>query len=177
MLCSMRPPMYIRDVTPEEQQAITAGLRSPSSFTLRRCQILLASQRGLHAQQIADQLSCDDQTVRNALTTFNQQGVAALQPRSSTPHHLPHAVFDATRRDQLRDLLHQSPRTFGHATSVWSLPLAAKVAFAEGITPREVSGEAIRLALTQLGVGWKRAKHWITSPDPAYLRKKTAATG
>ncbi len=168
--------MYIREVAPEEQRAIEAGLRSPSSFTLRRCQILLASQRGLHAQQIADQLSCDDQTVRNAITAFNQHGLAALQPTSSAAHHRPHAVFDAARRDQLRDLLHQSPRTLGHPTSVWTLPLAAKVAFAEGITPREVSGEAIRLALTQLGVGWKRAKQWITSPDPAYLRKKTDAT-
>ncbi len=169
--------MYIREVTPEEQRGIEAGLRSASSFTHRRCQILLASQRGLHAQQIADQLSCDDQTVRTAITAFNQRGLAALQPNSSAPHHRPHAVFDAARRNQLRDLLHQSPRSFGHATSVWTLPLAAKVAWAAGITPRAVSGEAIRLALKQLGVGWKRAKHWITSPDPAYLRKKTDATG
>jgi hypothetical protein len=22
-------------------------------------------------------------------------------------------------------------------------------------------------------VGWQRAKHWITSPDPEYVRKKT----
>ena len=29
----------------------------------------------------------------------------------------------------------------------------------------------------RLGVGWKRAKHWITSPDPAYARKKARATG
>ena len=69
-------------------------------------------------------------------------------------------------------LVHRSPRTFGHPTSVWSLPLVAKVAYAEGITPREVSGEAIRLALKHLGVNWKRAKHWITSPDPLYLKKK-----
>ena len=168
--------MYIRDVTPEEQQAIEAGLRAPTSFTLRRCQILRASQRGLHAQQIADQLSCDDQTVRNAITAFNQHGLAALHARSSAPHRRPQTVFDATRREQLRDLLHQSPHTFGHATSIWTLPLAATVAYAQGITPREVSGAAIRLALKQLGVGWKRAKHWITSPDPAYLRKKTGAT-
>jgi hypothetical protein len=28
--------------------------------------------------------------------------------------------------------------------------------------------------LTPLGVGWERAQHWITSPDPAYARKKRA---
>jgi hypothetical protein len=28
-----------------------------------------------------------------------------------------------------------------------------------------------------LGVRWKRAKRWITSPDPEYQRKKDVATG
>jgi hypothetical protein len=56
------------------------------------------------------------------------------------------------------------------------LPLAAEVAYAEGITPRQVSGEAIRLALQRLGVSWRRAKRWITSPDPAYAREKNSAT-
>ena len=50
--------------------------------------------------------------------------------------------------------------------------LAAEVSFAQGLTPRLVSDETIRLALRRLGVAWKRAKHWITSPDPAYAPKK-----
>jgi hypothetical protein len=70
--------------------------------------------------------------------------------------------------------LHQSPRTFGKPTSRWPLALAAEISFAAGLTPRLVSAETIRLALRRLGVSWKRAKHWITSPDPAYARKKTA---
>ena len=40
----------------------------------------------------------------------------------------------------------------------------------------QVSGETIRTALAQLKVRWQRAKHWITSPDPAYARKKNSAT-
>ena len=32
-------------------------------------------------------------------------------------------------------------------------------------------------SLKRLGVDWRRAKTWITSPDPAYLRKKRRATG
>jgi hypothetical protein len=65
---------------------------------------------------------------------------------------------------------------FGKATSVWTLELAAEVSFAQGLTRQRVSDETIRTALARLGVRWKRAKHWITSPDPAYVRKKTAAT-
>jgi len=33
------------------------------------------------------------------------------------------------------------------------------------------------LALMRLGKGWKRAKKWISSPDPDYLRKKGQETG
>jgi transposase len=172
----MRKPIFIRTLIPDERHALTAGLRSSNRVTLRRCQILLASSRGQHARLIAEALGCDDQTVRNVLHAFNTQGLAALQPRSSAPHHTPHAVFDASRRDRLRDLLHQTPRTFGKPSSLWTLPLAAEVAYAEGITPRQVSGEAIRLALRRLGVRWQRAKQWITSPDPAYARKKNSAT-
>ncbi len=50
------------------------------------------------------------------------------------------------------------------------------MSFAQGLTPRLVTGEAIRTTLLRLGIGWKRAKHWITSPDPAYARKKAGAT-
>lgn len=39
-----------------------------------------------------------------------------------------------------------------------------------------VTGETMRATLARLGVKWKRARHWITSPDPAYARKKGQET-
>jgi transposase len=172
----MRKPIFVRALTPDERRALEAGLRDRNRVTLRRGQIVLASSRGQHARLIAASLGCDDQTVRNTIHAFNGHGLAALRPGSSAPHHTPHAVFNTTRREQLRELLHQHPRTFGKPTSLWTLPLAAEVAYAEGILPRPVSGEAIRLALRRLGVRWRRAKRWITSPDPAYARKKNSGT-
>jgi len=73
-------------------------------------------------------------------------------------------------------MLHQSPRAFAKPTSLWTLPLAAEVAFAEGLTPARVSGETMRATLVRLGIRWRRAKHWITSPDPEYAQKKANAT-
>jgi len=173
----MRKPLYIRALTEGEHQTLQEGLRSPNAFVLRRCQILLASARGQTARVIGEALGCDDQTVRNVLHAFHTQGLTALTRRSSAPHRTPHAAFTAPQREQLRALLHQSPRTFGYPTSLWTLALAAQVAYAEGLTSRPISGEAIRRALARLGVRWQRAKHWITSPDPAYIRKKNGATG
>jgi hypothetical protein len=41
-----------------------------------------------------------------------------------------------------------------------TLALAAKVSFAQGLTLRLISDEAMRVALRRLRVSWKRAKHW-----------------
>lgn len=174
----MRPPLFVRELSPEELTGVQAGLRSASSFTLRRCQIILASRQGRNAREIGAQLGCSDQTVRTAIKAFTTHGLAALSERSHAPQRTPHAVaVDSAVRAALKDLLHRSPREFGKATSVWSLPLVAAVAYAEGILARPVSGETIRRALGEIGVSWQRAKRWLVSPDPAYARKKNAATG
>jgi transposase len=171
----MQTPLFLRPLTADERATLAIGLRSSEAFTVRRCQMLLASAEGQHTTTIARTIRCNDQTVRNAIHAFNQWGVAALQPQSSRPHRT-QAAFDADGRERLQALLHQSPRTYGKPTSRWTLALAAEISFAQGLPPRPVSGETIRMALKQLGVRWKRAKHWITSPDPAYLRKKNGAT-
>ncbi|HZA23805.1 MAG TPA: helix-turn-helix domain-containing protein [Dehalococcoidia bacterium] len=166
----------MRPLSDAERQQLEAGLRSFHAFVLRRCQILLASARGEQAPQIARYLGCDDQTVRNAIHAFNQQGLDCLTKGSSRPHTI-HAAFPGEQAEQLRGLLHQSPRAFGQPTSLWTLELAAEVSFQQGLTPQRVSGETIRATLERLGVRWQRAKAWITSPDPAYTRKKGPETG
>ena len=77
----------------------------------------------------------------------------------------------------MKELLHRSPREFGRDSSLWTLEMAAQVAFEEGLVqPRRVSGETIRATLSRLlAVRWQRAKRWITSPDPLYERKKEGA--
>ena len=124
---------------------------------------------------MAHHLGCDDQTVREVIHAFNATGLAALRPGSRRPKTI-HAAFDLPGAERLRALLHQSPRTFGKPTSLWTLDLVAEVSFAEGITAGRVSGEPIRLTLKRLGIRWQRAKRWITSPDPEYARRKVPAT-
>jgi transposase len=171
----MQTPLFVRPLTADERATLETGLRSPSAFTVRRCQILLTSAERQPTTTIARALRCTDQTVRNTIHAFHQRGLAVLRPLSSRPHSTS-TIFDASTCEALRALLHQSPRTFGQPTSRWTLALAAEISFAQGLTPRLVSDEAIRVALRRLGVTWKRAKHWITSPDPAYARKKNGAT-
>ena len=164
----------MRPLTDAERAQLAPGLRSSDAFVLRRFQIVLASARGEQAPQIARHLGCDAQTVRNAIAAFNARGPAALRRGSSRPHRF-RVAFDAARGEQLRALLHQSPRTFGKPTSLWTLELAAEVSFERGLTAERVSGETIRATLERLGIRWQRAKRWITSPDPGYAWKKARA--
>jgi transposase len=172
----MRAPLVVRPLSEREQQAVAAGLHSSDAFTLRRCQSIRAATQGGTAPRIATLLGCHEQTVRDAIHAFNQVGVAALSRGSSRPHTI-HPAFPGPQAEALRELLHRSPRDFGHPTSLWTLELAADVCFAQRLTATRVSGETIRATLRRLGVRWRRAKQWITSPDPGYERKKGGATG
>jgi transposase len=171
----MRPPIFVRPLTDAERAQVGAALRASDAFTLRRAQIVLASARGEPVPRMARQVGCSEQAVRNAIHAFNASGLAVLRPGSSRPHTI-RPAFDLAGAERLRALLHQSPRTFGKPTSLWTLDLAAAVSFEQGLTAQRVSDETIRMTLKRLGIGWKRAKRWLTSPDPAYARKKVPAT-
>lgn len=172
----MSRPLHVRVLTDDERQGIEDGLRSPDARVLRRCQIILASARGEIARQIAASLGCSDEWVRTVIHVFNADGLASLAPRSRRPHTI-RVAFDAAGGAALCDLLHRSPRDFGHTTSVWTLALLATVATEQGLTPARVSHETIRQTLARLNVRWQRAKDWIASPDPAYTQKKSGVTG
>ena len=171
----MKPKTFVRTLTAAERQALHAGLRSADAFTVRRCQILLASANGSSPSAIACNLHCTGATVRLVVHAFAREGLDCLRPKSSRPHSA-RPLLDQSFAEPLTELLHQSPRRFGKPTSLWTLDLVADVVHGQGWTPRRLADETIRQALKRLGIRWKRAKHWITSPDPAYARKKKPAT-
>lgn len=168
--------MFVRPPSTEEREQLQAGIRSTDGFVLRRCQIILSSSQGQTPAQIATSVGRTPQGVRNVIHSFNQQGLACLEQRSNRPKRL-RTLLDDSSLEALRELLHQNPRAFDKPTSLWTLELAAQVSFEQGLTPYQVSAETIRQALKRLGKNWKRAKHWISSPDPEYERKKGRGTG
>ena len=173
-LIGMHPPIFVRELSGAERAQLEAGLRAASAFTVRRARIVLLSAAGHPPRAIAQGLCRAVQTVRNAIRAFNRTGLAALiagspRPKSAAP------ALDQAKLEQLRAILHQSPRAFGQASSTWTLALLAQVAHEQGLSAAVLSQETIRRALRRLEVGWKRAKRWLTSPDPAYARKKVAA--
>ncbi|MEA3438792.1 MAG: helix-turn-helix domain-containing protein [Chloroflexota bacterium] len=130
----MRKPIFVRELAEEERQKLKTGLRSIKPFTMKRSQVILASARGEWVPRIVEFIGCDNQTVRNTIKVFNERGVAALEMGSRRPKTV-QLIFTDERLEQLKALLHRSPRDFGKETSVCTLELATEVSFAEGITP------------------------------------------
>src|SRR3954454_4964363 len=134
----MKTPIFIRTLSNDERTRLQSGLRSKDAFLLRRSQMLLASSRGEHVPQIAKNLGCGQQTVRDAIHDFNERGLQVISPGSSRPKRT-RAAFDEHSAERLRELLHRSPREFGRDTSLWTLEMAAQVAFEEGLVEKRVS--------------------------------------
>ena len=89
ILQGMRQPIYVRPLSEAERETLEVGLRSSDAFTLRRCQILLASDRGENAYQIARSLGCNPQTVRNALSISSTRKVSKLRCERVPSAHIP----------------------------------------------------------------------------------------
>ena len=128
----MRPPIFIRSLSDTEKEQLENALRSKDAFVMRRAQIILASERGERASRIARSLGCGPQTVRDAIHDFNERGLDALVASSSRPRQTRDA-FDENSAEAMRELLHRSPREFGRDSSLWTLEMAADVAFEEEI--------------------------------------------
>src|SRR5260370_982931 len=101
------------------------------------------------------------------------QSVEPVRPRN----HTHPTGFHEAGPEKLQAVALSSARAFGYPSSLWTLELLATESARQGLTARRVSDETIRRAILRLGSSWKRAKRWITSPDPEYERKKGAATG
>ena len=167
----MKPKSFVRELTEQERDALEKGLRSSDSFIMRRSQVILFSADGMSLREIARRVGYGRESVRMVVRGFNEEGLAVLQRKSRRPHHIRRA-YTEENAEKLKGLLHRSPREFGKDTGLWSLALLAEVSYEEGLTDTQVSIETVRVTLQRLGVRWKRAKQWITSPDPHYTHKK-----
>lgn len=161
--------LYVRRLSAEEDDRLRARGRGKDIFALRRAQILLGRAPGQSVQALSRQVGLTPQRVRPVIHQFQAQGVACLRRGSNRPKSCA-PLSDGAACERLGELVHQCPRRFGKERSVWSLELLAEVAFEQGVTPHQVSKDTIGRALMRLGVQWKRAKAWLTSPDAHYER-------
>jgi transposase len=170
-------PLTIRPLTEDERRAVQAGLKSKAGIMVRRSQmVLMSAEEQLKAGESARRLGCSDQTVRKVLHGFEQEGIACLSEKKRGRPHAERA-FDEAGEAQLMQILEQSPRQHGYASSLWTLEMLAELSYKRGWTKQRVHLDTVSETLHRLGVRWKRAKQRISSPDVHYEAKKSGGTG
>jgi transposase len=168
---------YVVRLSEEERgicQEIIKNLKgSPQRF--RRAQILLQADvngSGWTDAPIAAAYHCRVKTVENLRKRLASEGFElALEGHKREQPPVP-CVWPRNRDDEVQEMLHQSPRNFGKPRSLWTLRLIADVCFERKLTARKLSAQAISVNLARMEINWKRARDFMTSPDPDYAAKK-----
>jgi transposase len=161
----MAEPVRARRLTEQEGQRLTALVRRGRAHPIRvrRATIILASSSGTPVSAIARLVAADEDTVRDVIHAFNEQGLAALdpqwaggRPRLITDDDIAFVVTTATTR----------PAKLGCPFTRWSLRKLA--AYLARCPQRRIviSRERLRQILHDKNVSLQRTRTWKESTDP-----------
>jgi transposase len=165
----MKPPIRLRELTTDELAELNKlyGETKEARMRLRAQIILLAAENKLIAPQIASLVRVNDQTVRNWLRRYEQQGLQGLsdEPRPGAPRKV-----TAAYEKRLLEVVRQRPRSLAQPFSLWTIQRL--VDFLGEEFDISLSKATIQRLLADNGIVFSRPQHKITSPDPEYEVKK-----
>lgn len=157
---------------------LTRSRHAPQDV-IQRAQIVEMSWKGERVPQIANLLSCHEQTVRRRIHAFNDRGVDGLEdaPRSGRKRRITEAERSRIiglvgspppgrlMRQHEGDLRAEDDE--GHAH--WTLDALTEAAQAGGI---QIERSQVRRILMAEGVRWQTVRSWQESNDPDFEKKE-----
>lgn len=152
---------FVRPLTPEEQ----AGLQQlyqqgRTHFERRRAHLILLSATGHDLQAAAGLVGMSRKAAGRALRLFEAEGVGALRD-VLRPGRMP--ALGATAREQLAQLLRQSPREQGYATNNWTGPILRD--YLIRIYEVTLSVDQVQRVMHQVGFRRVRARRKLAKGD------------
>jgi transposase len=164
----MRPPeVFVRPLAHGEAVTLKRRAKRAKHFSTRqRASILLASNTGMTAPEIARMWQTDESHVRKVIHEFNERGLDSLDPdyRGGRPRRITAEV-----RKRIVAVAGARPDTLGEPFTRWSLPKLAAYLRTRGIC--EISPAHLGRVLAQAGLSFQRTRSWKASPDPDYEAK------
>ncbi|MEM0343593.1 MAG: IS630 family transposase [Thermoplasmata archaeon] len=132
-----------------------------------RYQAIWFSHLGKKVQEIAELLDVSEESVRNWIHIFEEEGFEGLVDdwRSGRAPKAGRAYVE-----MLLEMVHKSPLLLGYPRTGWTLALLAEVM--EERTGVVLSRERVRQILLKNGMRFRRAKLRVVSDDPLYESKK-----
>jgi transposase len=165
----------------QEEQSVEKLSRSRHApmDVIVRAQMIAASWQGQYTTDIAMELDCHPQTVRERLHRFNAEGVDGLldYPRPGRKRRISEAARSAiialvgtTPPGRLTRQSDGELRVADEeATAHWTLNGLTEVAQQRGI---QVKRSQVRRILRAEGIRWRSVRSWATSSDPEFAKKE-----
>jgi len=171
-----RPPL---DAAEERQvRKLAHSVHAPADWIVH-AQMVVRSWDRQRTRQIAAEVGCHPQTVRDRLHAFNERGLDGLgmKPGSGRPPRL-----TERERSTILALVKLPPpgkATYeltgelaapdAEAEPEWTLDTLTAAARARGI---QVARSQVRRIFRREGVRWRRTRQWATSRDPDFVPKE-----
>jgi transposase len=165
-----------QDTREEERIRRLARSRLGPRDGILRAQMVTLSWDGRHVPDIAAELACHPQTVRDRLAAFDADGIDGLQdqPRSGRPRRITEAersqIIRLVATDPPGRLVQQGERGLDAADEAlpacWTLDTLTEAAVRAGIA---VARSQLRRILLAEQVRWRQPRAWATSTDPEFV--------
>lgn len=161
--------VYVRSLSSVEGQKIQGMLRRSKNRTLlRRAQVILLSDQGMRASEIAHSTYLHTEYVRELIRRFNREGLELfkVRPRSGRP-----IIFTEEIQAEIVECALSPPRLLGQPFSRWSIAKLREYLISQSIVI-DISIERLRQILKEKHVHLRRTKTWKESNDPEFKSKK-----
>lgn len=159
----------VRAMSTEERETLGGWERADDVVRYRRARVLLLSAERWRCARIAEALGLHVETVRGLIKTFNEGGLDAITPRPRSGGRPP--TYSPEVGEAAEDLTRQDPPP-EERRGTWTLHGLARVLAERLNALQRISHESVRRLLGARGIVYRRAKAWLTSPDPRYALHK-----
>lgn len=161
--------LVMRSPTDQERTEIErlSVSRTAPANQVQRARLLKHLAQGNTAPRAAAIVGVSDQTARNLLNRFNEEGLLVLEdkPRPGRPREL-----TEQDRGKLMLLARSKPAKDEPAECHWTLDTLLEAARKEGMT---ISRSHLARVLNQEGIRWwRRSRSWLSSADPELPEKR-----
>ncbi len=161
-------PLIISELSSKSKNELKELFRTTKVPRMRtRAQIILLSNQGYLANQIAEMVLMSTRTVQRWINRYQSEGLNGLYdvPRSGAP-----SKATAEYKSLLLETVRRRPRSLELPFSLWTCErLADYMAEQTGI---RLSRQAVNKHLNAMEIVMSRPQHKISSPDPDYMVKK-----
>lgn len=162
-----KPFVFVRKLTPIENQELTKFAGSNDAFAKERANIILYSSDGMKTSEICTKTGREKRSVLRAINQFNKTGISSLKRGRSTGKK---SKFTDEQRAKILQIINTDPRVAGKKFTTWSLSKLKEYLVDKRII-NDVSIETLRQILLKGNKKYKKSRKWLFSNDPYFAKK------